>query len=572
MYLDCTVEIPSVPGKISCFRKGSSVYVRYQTGRVYHPDKKYNVPDFKTIGKREDIDPSRMKPNENFLKYFGDVELPELRKDESRSSCLRIGAFLVIRRIIRDYGLPDILLKYLGARDTGLLLDLAAYSIVCENNAGQYYPDYAYHHPLFAEKMHIYSDSKVSEFLASITDDQRVGFLNEWNASRDHREKIYISYDSTNKNNEAGDLRLVEFGHPKDDRGFPIFNYSMAYDSNNREPLFYEQYPGSIVDVSQLQFMLEKAKGYGYRHVGFILDRGYFSKGNIRYMDECGYDFIIMVKGMSSLVNEMIYDRKGTFESKRSCFIRRYHTYGVTIKHPLYAVDDRDRYFHLYYSNQKEAAERAQLEAKIERMTKYLESLKGDKVAISGGYEKYFELEYHPDGTFLYPREKEETIEREISICGYFAIVTSQKMTAADALELYKSRDVSEKLFRGDKTFLGNRSLRIQSDDAASGKIFVEFIATIIRSRMYVLLQDEIQKLEHRPNYMNVTAALKELEKIEMIRGYDGRYRMDHAVTATQKTILKAFAMDHHYVISKAEELSDLIEKCTENKSVVEVK
>ena len=31
-------------------------------------------------------------------------------------------------------------------------------------------------------------------------------------------------------------------------------------------PLFYESYPGSIVDVSQLQYMLEKAKGYGLDH------------------------------------------------------------------------------------------------------------------------------------------------------------------------------------------------------------------------------------------------------------------------------------------------------------------
>ena len=30
--------------------------------------------------------------------------------------------------------------------------------------------------------------------------------------------------------------------------------------------------------------MLEKAKGYGYKKVGFILDRGYFSRENIEYI------------------------------------------------------------------------------------------------------------------------------------------------------------------------------------------------------------------------------------------------------------------------------------------------
>ena len=40
-------------------------------------------------------------------------------------------------------------------------------------------------------------------------------------------------------------------------------------------------------------------------------------------------------------------------------------------------------------------------------------------------------------------------------------------MTAKDALILYKNRDASEKLFRGDKSYLGDKSLRIYGDSAA---------------------------------------------------------------------------------------------------------
>ena len=96
----------------------------------------------------------------------------------------------------------------------------------------------------------------------------------------------------------------------QDPRNLPVFNYAVAYDTNNREPLFYEQYPGSIVDISQMQFMLEKAREYRYKRVGFILDWGYFSKENIRYMDRCGYDFVIMVKGMASFVSSLILEKK----------------------------------------------------------------------------------------------------------------------------------------------------------------------------------------------------------------------------------------------------------------------
>ena len=127
------------------------------------------------------------------MKYFGDLGQPEERENARRSSCIRIGAFLVIRKILEDYGLPAMIGKYFGERDRGLVEDLASYSIISENNAAQYYPAYAYNHPLFTEKMHIYSDTKVSEFLSSVTDDQRIGLVNDWNEGRDHREKIYIS-------------------------------------------------------------------------------------------------------------------------------------------------------------------------------------------------------------------------------------------------------------------------------------------------------------------------------------------------------------------------------------------
>ena len=148
-------------------------------------------------------------------------------------------------------------------------------------------------------------------------------------------------------------------------------------------------------------------------------------------------------------------------------------------------------------------------------------------------------------------------IKRELQLCGYFCIVTSAKMTAKEAIDLYYSRDASEKLFRGDKSYLGNKSLRVYTDESADSKIFVEFIALIVRNRIYRLLAEEEARVDGSPNYMTVPAALRELEKIEMIRGQDNIYRLDHAVTETQKAILKAFDMDAAYVKNRAGRISE---------------
>ena len=558
MYLSIATQMPDCPGRIIRKVKSGTTYIYYQYGHRYKPEKRYAIPERACIGK---LDPDGMLlPNENYHKYFPGVNLPGEKPRAFRSSCLHVGGYFLLRKLLDDYGLPVMLGDFFRSRDLGLFLDLAAYSLLSEDNAAQYYPDYAYNHPLFTEGMKMYSDSKVSAFLGSVTDEQSIGFLNSWNRGRDHGERIYISYDATNKNSQAGDLSMVEFGKAKDDSRLPVFNYSLGHDLVHREPLFYEEYPGSVVDVSQLQYMLGKAYGYGYRNIGFILDRGYFSRENIRFLDEKGYSFVLMAKGMGRLVSELVLARRGTFECSRPAEIREYKAYGITVRSKLFAEDDRERFFHIYHGTGREHAEREQVELKMERLKKYLKKNEGAEIAVSETLRHYFDLVFDRK-RLLVATEKGDVVERELKLCGYFCIVTSEEMTAREALSLYKSRDDSEKLFRGDKSYLGNRTMRVYSDESTSAKIFIEFVALIIRNKIYNSLKAAILKNERKANYMTVPAAMRELEKIELIKGGDGVYRLDHAVTATQKEILRAFGLDEQFVKERAAELGERLKK-----------
>lgn len=558
MYLNTTVKIPVQKGKIITKKKGETTYILYQYGSEYKPDKKYAVPLRAIVGKVSSIDPESMYPNEKFQIYFPDAEIPEELPFAYRSCCLKIGSYTVIKKVMEEYGLRTMLTKRFG-KETGLILDLASYLIVEEENAGQYYPDFAFSHPLFTDKMTIYSDAKISRLLSSMTKDQCIGFLDDWNRNRDHKNRIYVSYDSTNKNCDAGDVDIVEFGKAKDDKGLPVFNLAIAMDKTNRVPLFYEEYPGSITDVSQFTFMVDKVLEYGYKKIGFILDRGYFSKANIQYIDENNYSFIIMCKGCKALVSPMILEKQGTFETKREAAIRSYKVYGTTVNARLYEDDTTDRWFHIYYNPSKQAAEREQLEQKIERYHQFLDAHIGKDEKFGKTYQEYFRLHYDKKGIFLGAEERADVIEQELRLCGYFCIITSEKMTAAQALIQYKGRDISEKLFRSDKTFIGAKSERVQSSQSISSKIFIEFIALIIRNRIYNLLKEQMLRMESRQKFMTVPAAIRELEKIEMVRRNGKCYKLDHAVTKTQKIILSSFGLDEVSVSKSAEEISKLL-------------
>ncbi len=63
------------------------------------------------------------------------------------------------------------------------------------------------------------------------------------------------------KNCQAGDIEDgASMGMQKLITVSPIFNYAIAYDTKSKEPIFYETYPGSINDVSQITIMIIEQK------------------------------------------------------------------------------------------------------------------------------------------------------------------------------------------------------------------------------------------------------------------------------------------------------------------------
>ena len=119
MYLDFLVKIPFVQGKITRRKKKDVVYIEYEYDRIYDPVRQYTFPKRVTIGKLSETDPELMQPNQNFLKYFPDAELPETKNRTSRSSCLRVGAYFVLRKNIEEYNLAELQGRYFEQRDLG---------------------------------------------------------------------------------------------------------------------------------------------------------------------------------------------------------------------------------------------------------------------------------------------------------------------------------------------------------------------------------------------------------------------------------------------------------------------
>ena len=83
-------------------------------------------------------------------------------------------------------------------------------------------------------------------------------------------------------------------------------NLAVAVKQKDTTPLDYEIYPGSIVDMTECEYIQQRMEDYGYTKVGFLFDRGYYTKDNILFLDNKGYDFIMMVDEGTLFSRELI--------------------------------------------------------------------------------------------------------------------------------------------------------------------------------------------------------------------------------------------------------------------------
>ena len=95
---------------------------------------------------------------------------------------------------------------------------------------------------------------------------------------------------------------------------------------------------------------------------------------------------------------EAVTANKGRFEDDYSKNIRGYKVYGMTVHQKLFPSDEKDRYFHIYYSDSKKASEKGELTGKIARLAKYFKKHRNQAVHFERALEHYFDLIYWHEG------------------------------------------------------------------------------------------------------------------------------------------------------------------------------
>ena len=514
---------------------------KLQKGYVYHvlevkwnKDKKYATDKRINIGKM--IDDEYMIPNDAYKLYYPET-IFELGEPPLFNDTLKIGSTMLIRKLLESSEL-DNLINTVHHDYYSDIINLISYIVINETTKFQYYPYFSKDHSIIGNS--IRSDSYISKLLKDISEKEIDLFIKAWNTINCDIKDIYINYDSTNMNTSAKGITLAEYGHPKVDEELPQVNISYATSALDSKPLFYEIYPGSIIDNSQFTYMLNKASEYGYKNIGFILDRGYYSQTNINFLDKNKYEFIMMIKNSNPLLKKEYLG----FEDDINHFINNHNVFGKTIKAKLNENDKKTRYFNIYYSDDLKLSDKYDITSKVELYTNELDEILSSKKLITKDgltkYEDFFKLSYDTNGYFKGYKLDSKKINDKLSKCGYFMIISSKDLSAKKILDIYRNRDSVEKIFRALKSSLDYEHFRVHSDSSLKAKTHITFIASIIRNEIHQKLLTLYE--ENRKSY-TVTNCLYELDNITTTLNSRDIYIRKYGLTAKQKKILKQFKL-----------------------------
>ena len=511
------VTMPERKITINSSNKNRTWYV-YYTKRAYRNSKNQPTSEKILIGKRNP-ESGMLIPNKNYFDIFGQDMILYTK------SILDFGNFFAINSVLEKLGVSDIL-KKIFKKDYEKIISIAAY-MLCEGNILFYCDDWC--SETFTHLDCPITSQSSSRLFEDISYENRMRFFREWSKLRSASE--YIAYDVTSFSSYSAGNEYLEWGYNRDSEKLPQINLGMYFGETSRLPIYYCVYPGSILDKTHLQYMMQDNEIPGIEKVKFVMDKGFYSLSNVRFMQEKGYPFILCVSN-SLNASKKILEKYRTMLTSSRYYSKIHDVYATSENTDKYGVDAN---LHIFYDPTKAMLEENELYQKINIFENRLSQIKEipSKTARKK-YEKYFDITEN-DGSISY-KHNYEKIDNEKAYNGFFLLLTTDiKKSPNEILEIYKRKDLVEKSFDNLKNHMDMKRIRCHNKSTTEGKIFVAFIGLIIKSHMENILSEYMDT-----NNSTIEKVIRELKKIKVVTLQNGK-RLMNPLTKKQKEILTFF-------------------------------
>lgn len=501
------------------------IYV-YEAVAKWNPKKKRSEQKRIYIGTK-DPDTGELIPNKNYLiSQLNECNYTTANdKGPAIIASKDYGASYLLNKISEKIGLANILRGIFEKNWEEILV--CAFHLCVENEPLYLCEDWALRSSLQVAP----SSQRISELLIDISEEKIFTFYKNWAALR--KEQECLALDITSISSWSKLIEFAEHGYNRDHEPLPQINMAMIFGEKSRLPVFSKLYPGSIRDVSTLTGLIAYIKELDITSCHFVMDRGFYSVSAINELIQSNIKFTIGLPFTTKLANESVRDVSDTIENA-SCAIENsgHIYYNKCIEKE---INGGKVYIHIFLDPEKKSSERM---SRIQRILRLDNDLKENKIDYEDNeVQKYFIIKKLKNGTFKISKN-DEAIARSSLNDGYFLLLTNESSDSKSILENYKLKDSIEKSFDNIKNDLDLYRLRIHSDRAMEGRIFIGFISLILAS--YIRRQMNIKNLYGNFTFKKLFSELKKLRVVEFSNGR----KILTEISKKQKNIIKAMNIE----------------------------
>ena len=309
------------------------------------------------------------------------------------------------------------------------------------------------------------SSQRISDLLKLMGDER---LLREF--FKRYFEKVYskggVIIDSTGLPNDIS-FPLSAFGHH---RGVieKETRLLMVVDKENSQPLYFRYMAGNVVDVTTLQTTVREMAAMGIATNYALIDAGYYSETNISHLCENSISFLIRLPAGRTIFSNLIEQTTQTLETaenrvvygERVLYIQK-TTVNLYGKYPAFAYVCCD------------------IKRRADQTVKLLIEAKEDELS-------------------------DDEISKKLKKAGIFVLLSATEISVTEVLPLYYLRQSAEHIFQISKTYADILPLRVHSESAFRGILFLNFLSVVL----YTNFREQL------PKNTTVESALKEMRNL----------------------------------------------------------
>lgn len=378
-------------------------------------------------------------------------------------------------------------------------------------------------------------DQRISELLGRIGPSQQQDFFSRWAGM--NQDGGYFALDITSVSSYSGLIDFVRWGYNRDGEDLAQVNLLMVTSESTHLPVYYRILSGSIKDVSTLEESIGNIKMLNARAPRLVMDKGFYSESNVDALYAGHYRFSVGVPFTTSLAKDAAAENRLGMDS--------HHNLISVGGDELYAATKYTKwkghrcYLHVYYDSLKAELENKRFAHRLKEC--YGQLVSGtEKTADSAFISKYFIVTTYPKRARKVEYNEEMIRQHKQNTIGWFVLISNDIKDAADALRTYRQKDAVEKNFDDLKNDLDMKRLRIHSNAAMEGRIFIQFVSLVLTTYLKGIMEKNGWTRNH-----NLQEVFSEMKSLKQVTIEGRRKKLTTTPTAFQQSIMELYQVSY---------------------------